>query len=325
MDLMVGVDLGGTFTKFGLVTIDGKLIAEDVIKTDSSQKYSEFFEYLNKKIELLHSSEAPLATLKGIGVGAPSGNYLTGQIENASNLAWPDSIPVASLFSKLSGLPVAVTNDANATAFGEMKYGVAKNVDNFISLTLGTGLGCGIVINRKVVIGSNGHAGEFGHAIAIEHGRLCGCGRNGCLETYASAPGLLKTLLEQLAETEIESVFRDRSEQDITAQDITTVASAGDQLSIEVFNRTGEILGRKLADTVAFLNPSLIVLSGGLANAGNLILEPTRKYLDENLLDVFKGTVTVKLSEMKKKNAAIFGAAAMMWEQKMSQSDAQYA
>lgn len=325
MDLMVGVDLGGTFTKFGLVTIDGKLIAEDVIKTDTSLKYSVFFEYLNEKIKLLHSVKAPLATLKGIGVGAPSGNYLTGQIENASNLAWPDSIPVASLFSKLSGLSVAVTNDANATAYGEMKYGVAKSVDNFISLTLGTGLGCGIVINRKVVTGSNGHAGELGHAIAIDHGRPCGCGRNGCLETYVSAPGLLKTLLEQLAETEIDSVFRDRPEQDITAQDITNVASAGDQLSVEVFNRTGEILGRKLADTVAFLNPSLIVLSGGLANAGNLILEPTRKYLDENLLDVFKGTVTVKLSEMKKKNAAIFGAAAMMWEQKMSRSDAQYA
>lgn len=324
MNLMVGVDLGGTFTKFGLVTEEGELIAENVIQTDTSLKYSVFFEQLFENIKGLHSVEAPLASLKGIGIGAPSGNYLTGQIENASNLAWPHSIPVAKLLSELSSLPVAVTNDANAAALGEMRYGVAKNVDNFISLTLGTGLGCGIVINGKMVAGNNGHAGELGHTVAIENGRLCGCGRQGCLETYASAPGLRKTLLEQLSESRIESVFRRRDAESITAKDITEQARAGDKLSLEAFNRTGEILGRKLADAVAFLNPSLIVISGGLANAGNLILEPTRFNLERNLLGIFKGTVSVKLSEMTKKNAAILGAAAMMWEQDTSLSDAQY-
>lgn len=324
MDLMVGVDLGGTFTKFGLVTEEGELIAENVTPTDTSLQYSVFFEQLYRKIEQLHTSEAPLASLKGIGIGAPSGNYLTGQIENASNLAWPKSIPVAKLLSGFSGLPVAVTNDANAAALGEMKYGVARNVDNFISLTLGTGLGCGVVINGKMVAGNNGHAGELGHTIAVENGRKCGCGRYGCLETYASAPGLRNTLLQKLAESQAESVFRNRIAEKITAQDITKAASAGDQLSLDAFNRTGEILGRKLADTVAFLNPALIVISGGLANAGKLILEPTQTHLEKNLLYIFQGTVSVKLSEMSKKNAAILGAAAMMWEQDAFLSDAQY-
>jgi len=274
MDLMIGVDLGGTYTKFGLVNEKGELIAENYVKTDTSVTYTAFFEYLISQIKLLHTDTAPLSKLQGIGIGAPSGNSLTGHIENASNLAWAESIPVAKLVAKYSNLPVAVTNDANAAALGEMKYGVAKNVDNFISLTLGTGLGCGIVINGKLVTGQNGHAGELGHTIAVDNGRPCGCGRKGCLETYASAPGLRQTLLQLLIESGQKSVFSNVNPDDISAKDITSEAAAGDKLALLAFNRTGEILGRKLADTVALLNPSLIVISGGLANSGNLILEP---------------------------------------------------
>lgn len=325
MNLMIGVDLGGTYTKFGLVTEQGELIAENFIETDSSVPYEVFFARLHDEIEKLKNRFAVSSKIKGIGIGAPSGNYLSGKIENASNLNWPDYIPVAKMMADHSGLPVAVTNDANAAALGEMRYGIAKGVDNFISLTLGTGLGSGIVINGKLVNGQNGHAGELGHTIAVANGRACGCGRNGCLETYASAPGLLRTLLEQMHSSDIPSVFRNRDHSLITAKDITREAAKGDELSLAAFNRTGQVLGEKLVDAVAFLNPSLIVLSGGLANSGSLILEPTQEHFEKNLLEIFKGTVSIQLSEMTKKNAAILGAAAMMWEQDLSVLNTQYA
>lgn len=325
MNLMIGVDLGGTYTKFGLVTEQGDLIAENFIETDSTVPYEVFFSQLHDEIVNLRSTFAANSKIMGIGIGAPSGNYLSGKIENASNLDWPDYIPVAKMMADHSGLPVAVTNDANAAALGEMKYGIAKGVDNFISLTLGTGLGSGIVIDGKLVNGHNGHAGELGHIIAVANGRACGCGRKGCLETYASAPGLLKTLLELKDTTEIPSVFRNRDHSAITAKDITREAAEGDQLSLAAFDKTGQVLGERLADAVAFLNPSLIVLSGGLANSGSLILNPTKEYFEKNLLEIFKGTVSIQLSKMSKKNAAILGAAAMMWEKGLSVSNAQYA
>lgn len=325
MNLMIGVDLGGTYTKFGLVTEEGKLIAENFIETDSGVSYPVFFERLHEEIIKLKNNSAYSSKVKGIGIGAPSGNFLSGKIENASNLKWPDFIPVAKIMADYSGLPVAVTNDANAAALGEMRYGIAKSVNNFISLTLGTGLGSGIVIDRKLVNGQNGHAGELGHTIAVTGGRICGCGRKGCLETYASAPGLLKTLLELLSTTETDSVFRTENRNTITAKHITREAANGDILSLAAFDKTGQILGEKLADAVAILNPSLIVLSGGLANSGSLILEPTKYHFERNLLEIFKGTVAIELSEMSKKNAAILGAAAMMWEQDLSILNAQYA
>lgn len=325
MNLMIGVDLGGTYTKFGLVTEEGELIAENFIETDSSVPHPVFFARLHDEIEILKSKHAVGASVKGLGIGAPSGNYLTGKIENASNLNWPDNIPVARLMANHSGLPVAVTNDANAAALGEMKYGVAKGVDNFISLTLGTGLGSGIVIDGKIVNGQNGHAGELGHTIAVIDGRACGCGRKGCLETYASAPGLVNSLLEIMESSETESVFRNMDPSSITSKDITREAMNGDRICLAAYEKTGKILGENLADAVAFLNPSLIVLSGGLANAGNYLLNPTRTHFEKNLLDIFKGSVTIQLSEMSKKNAAILGAAAMMWEQDLSMLGAQYA
>lgn len=325
MNLMTGVDLGGTFTKFGLVTEDGELIAENFIETDSGISYPVFFEKLYDEIVKLKNTHAYTSKLVGIGIGAPSGNYLSGKIENASNLNWPDFIPVAKLMAGFSRLPVAVTNDANATALGEMRYGIAKGVSNFISLTLGTGLGSGIVSDGRLIYGQNGHAGELGHTIAVKGGRACGCGRKGCLETYASAPGLLNTLIEFLESTNTESVFRNKGISTITAKDITREAANGDKLSLAAFEKTGQILGEKLADAVAILNPSLIVLSGGLANSGSLILEPTKAHFQRNLLDIFKETVSIELSEMTKKNAAILGAAAMMWEQDLSILNTQYA
>jgi len=325
MNLMIGVDLGGTYTKFGLVTEEGELIAENRIETDSGIPYNVFFARLHSEIESLISSYALGSKVLGIGIGAPSGNYLSGKIESASNLSWPDFIPVAKIMADYSGLPVAVTNDANAAALGEMRYGIAKGVNDFISLTLGTGLGSGIVVDGKLVNGHNGHAGELGHTIAVAGGRVCGCGRDGCLETYASAPGLLKTLIELLQSTHTESVFRDYDYSQITALDITSEASKGDKLSLAAFSETGRILGENLADVVAFLNPSLIVLSGGLANSGSLILEPTQKHFEKNLLDIFKGTVSLRLSAISKKNAAILGAAAMMWEQDLAILNTNYA
>lgn len=325
MNLMIGVDLGGTYTKFGLVTEQGELIAENFIETDSSVPYEVFFARLHDEIERLKNRYAFSSKIKGIGIGAPSGNYLSGKIENASNLNWPDYIPVAKMMADHSGLPVAITNDANAAALGEMRYGIAKGVDNFISLTLGTGLGSGIVIDGKLVNGQNGHAGELGHMITVANGRACGCGRKGCLETYASAPGLLKTLFELMHFSETDSVFRKRDHTSITAKDITREAAKGDQLSLDAFDKTGEVLGEKLADVVALLNPSMIVLSGGLANSGSLILKPTQEHFEKHLLALFKGTVSIQLSEMSKKNAAILGAAAMMWEQDLSVLKTQYA
>lgn len=324
MDVMIGVDLGGTYTKFGLVNEKGELIAENSIKTDTSVNYTIFFERLFDEIKKMQHGNGYDSELKGIGVGAPSGNYLSGKIENASNLSWPNSIPVAKVLSEYSGLPVAVTNDANATAFGEMKFGIAKNVMNFISLTLGTGLGCGIVANGRLVTGHDGHAGELGHTIAVVDGRSCGCGRNGCLETYASASGIVRTLHYYLEKTDLPSIFREADNRKISAKEITEAARDGDEMSIEVINKTGQVLGKKLADTAALLSPSLIVLSGGLANSGSLILEPTRKYFENSLLEIYKNTISIEISEMSKKNAAILGAAAMMWEQDFSNLNVQY-
>lgn len=322
---MIGVDLGGTYTKFGLVTEEGELIAENFIETDSSVPHPVFFARLHEEIDILKNKHAMGGTVKGIGIGAPSGNYLTGKIENASNLKWPDNIPLAKLMANHSGLPVAVTNDANAAALGEMKYGVAKGVENFISLTLGTGLGSGIVINGKLVNGQNGHAGELGHTIAVVDGRECGCGRKGCLETYASAPGVVNSLIEIMEASEMESVFRNMDSSSITAKDITREATNGDRLCLAAFEKTGKILGENLADAVAFLNPSLIVLSGGLANAGDHLLKPTRTHFEKNLLNIFEGTVKIKVSEMSRKNAAILGAAALIWEQDLTLLGTQYA
>ncbi len=313
MDVIAGVDLGGTYTKFGLVNKKGELLVDDSIRTDTSLPCKDFFENLCDRIALLKKEIPKPLVIRGIGLGAPAANYISGEIESASNLDWPDKIPVASFIHSYTELPVAISNDANAAAVGEMMFGIAQGAKNFISVTLGTGLGSGIVVNEELLTGVNGHAGELGHTVAVDNGRSCSCGKEGCLETYASAPGILKTVYELLASTKIDSRFRNL-ENDITPIAITEAARDGDPLALEAFDRTGKILGNKLADTVALLNPELIILSGGLAKSGELILQPTKKYMDLALINIYKGTVEIKLSEMSKKNAAILGAAAFMWQ-----------
>lgn len=313
MDVIAGVDVGGTYTKFGLVNRNGDLLVDDFTKTDTSLSSQDFFENLCDRIALLKKEVDDSLVIKGIGLGAPSANYISGDIESASNLSWPATIPVASFLQSYTKLPVTISNDANAAAMGEMMFGIAKGAKNFISVTLGTGLGSGIVVNGDLLTGVTGHAGELGHTMAVENGRPCSCGKSGCLETYASAPGILKTVYELLSTSKIKSRFRNL-ENDITPISITKAAQNGDPLALKAFDKTGKVLGRKLADTVTLLNPELIVLSGGLAKSGDLILQPTKDYMEESLINIYKGTVDVRLSEMSKKNAALLGAAAFMWK-----------
>lgn len=310
---VVGIDLGGTCTKFGFVTRTGELLASDAIPTDSEISYQTFFNRLYDHVESLKETLNEPITLKGIGVGAPTGNYFTGTIDDASNLDWPEAVPVTDILSSLTNIPVVLTNDANAATMGEMLYGVGQRLENFISLTLGTGLGSGIVLNNQLIIGQNGHAGEIGHTTVFYNGRLCKCGRRGCLETYVSAPGLIKTVQELAGTTDLESELRDLSMSELSAKKITRAAHNDDPLALKAFEFTGRILGLKLADVIAYINPEAIVLTGGLSKAGSLIVNPTKKHMEDQLLDIFKGQVDILLSALTEKNAAILGAAAFMW------------
>lgn len=312
MDLVAGVDLGATQTKFGLVNRNGELLAFDSIPTDSSVGFEEFFLSLSNKIKQLTIPKNRDLNILGVGVGAPAGNQSMGTIDSASNLNWPDKLPVAKLLETYFNLPVFISNDANAAAIGELMFGLAKGKKNFFSVTLGTGLGCGIVLDGKIVLGKDGHAGELGHVTAIPEGRLCTCGRKGCLETYASATGIVRTVLEYGDDKmKSSSLFPFRNNLD--AKKITDEARNGDPLALQAFDDTGKYLGRQLADTVLLLNPELIILSGGLIKSGEFIRKPTERYMNEHLLPVFKGTVELKLSEISNKKTAILGAAALLW------------
>lgn len=312
---VVGIDLGGTCTKFGLVTRKGDLLAADAIPTDSDLSYQDFFKQLYDRIGSLEQNLDENIDLKGIGIGAPTGNYFLGAIENASNLNWSGQVPVTKILESYSGLPTVLTNDANAAAVGEMLYGAAEGMENFISVTMGTGLGCGLVANGKLLMGNNGHAGEIGHSTVFFDGRSCSCGRKGCLETYVSAPGLLQTVRELLDKSELESCLQNVEPTDLDAREITEAALQNDALALEAFEFTGKILGLKLADVVAYLDPKVIVLTGGLANAGSLILDPTKKYMEDQVLSVFKNKIEIVLSTLTEKNAAILGAAAFSWNE----------
>lgn len=314
MELVAGIDLGGTDTKFGLVSREGKLFAFQSIPTNSDVDYKTFFKTLRNHIIELLKSLGHGYDLVGVSVGAPTGSQRDGTIENASNLNWPRELPVANILTALFNLPVTVSNDANAAAVGEMLFGVARGKQNFLCVTLGTGLGSGVVIDGRLILGAGGHAGEMGHVTVANEGRACGCGRKGCLETYASATGIVRTANELLDSGEYESsVLSFFDNGPLTAKKITNAAKEGDPLALRAFEITGRILGKELANAVALLNPELIVLAGGLSRSKELILEPTRKYMEENLLNIYKGTVDLKLSEISGKNTAILGAAAFMW------------
>ena len=314
---VIGIDIGGTNTVFGIVDARGMVVASSSIKT---QKHSNIEDYINELYtETMRLVDANDATDKihGIGIGAPNANYFTGIIEDGVNLPWPTPIPLAKLVSEKFGIPVAITNDANAAAIGEMTYGAARGLKDFIMITLGTGVGSGIVINGQLVYGHDGFAGELGHTIVKRNnGRLCGCGRTGCLEAYCSATGVARTAREFLEIRKDESMLRELPIEDITSKDVFDAANAGDQLAKDVFEYTGTLLGETFCDFTVFSSPQAIILFGGLAKSGEMLLKPLRNAMDKNMMGIFKGKVRVLHSELKEADAAVLGASALGWEAK---------
>ena len=298
---VLGIDIGGTNTVFGIVDARGVVLASSSIKT---QKHADFDDYLDELhtevIRLLEANDA-LDKILGIGIGAPNANYYTGTIEGKVNLPWPSPLPLAQIVSEKFGIPVAITNDANAAAIGEMTYGAARGLRDFIMITLGTGVGSGIVINGQLVYGHDGFAGELGHTIIRRNnGRLCGCGRTGCLEAYCSATGVARTAREFLEIREDESLLRELPIDAITSKDVYDAAIKGDKLAKEIFEYTGNILGEAFADFTVFSSPEAIILFGGLAKSGDLLMRPLRESMEKNMLHIFKGKVKVIPSELKR-------------------------
>ena len=313
---VVGIDVGGQTTKLGVVDARGAVLAQTVIRTDTYTDIAPYISELAVALNKVIADAGVEGKVKGIGVGAPNGNYYTGTIENAVNLSWggTQTIEFSKLLSEaMNGLPVALTNDANAAAVGEMAYGAAKGMKNFIMITLGTGVGSGIVINGDVVYGHDGFAGELGHVAAVRNnGRTCNCGKTGCLETYASATGVARTAREWLELSNEPSVLRNLD--NISSKDVYEAAQEGDALALKIFEFTGKILGRSFADFIAFSAPEAIVLFGGLARAKEYLLKPIEDAMNANVLPLWKGKVKIVFSQLKESDAAILGASALAWE-----------
>ena len=309
------MDIGGTNTVFGIVDQRGNVLATDSIKTQAYAKIEDYVDAVCEKLLPLIESMGGVEKIKGMGVGAPNGNFYNGTIEFAPNLPWKGVIPLAALFEEKIGVPTALTNDANAAAIGEMTYGAARGMKDFIMITLGTGVGSGIVINGQLVYGHDGFAGELGHVVVRrENGRLCGCGRKGCLETYCSATGVARTAREFLVARPEPSLLREIPAEEIVSKDVYDAAVKGDKLAQDIFEFTGRILGEALADFIAFSSPEAIVLFGGLAKSGDYIMKPIKKALDENILKIFEGKTKLLVSELKDADAAVLGASALGWE-----------
>lgn len=313
---VVGIDIGGQTTKMGIVDTRGQVLAQTVIRTDTYTDVNLYIDELAAALEKIITESDSEGKIRGIGVGAPNANYYTGNIENAVNIVWggSTSIPFAKLLSeKTGGLPVALTNDANAAAVGEMTYGAARGMKNFIMITLGTGVGSGIVINGEVVYGHDGFAGELGHTCAVRsNGRLCNCGKTGCLETYTSATGVARTAREWLEMSDEPSSLR--SLDTITSKDVYDAAKDGDKLALKIFDFTGKMLGRSFADFVAFSAPEAIVLFGGLARAKDFLYQPMMDSMNANLLPLWRDKIKIVFSQLKESDAAILGASALAWE-----------
>ena len=303
MKYALGIDIGGTNTVVGLVDKEGNVLGTDSVKTQSFPVLEEYVKTVSKLAkDLIAKNNVSIDDIVGLGIGAPNANYYTGNIEMAPNLPWKqDKVPLAKMFREELNIPVTITNDANAAALGEKMYGVAKDMDNFIMITLGTGVGSGIVINGQLVYGHDGFAGELGHVIIERNGRLCGCGRRGCLETYCSATGIVRTAKE-------------RNTPFLTSKDIYDAAVKGDETAIDIFKETGTRLGRALADMVVFSSPEAFVLFGGLAKAGDFIVKYTKEAMEESIMPIFKGKVKILLSTMKDADAAVLGASALAWQ-----------
>ena len=320
---VVGIDIGGQTSKIGVVAHDGSIAGRRVMRTDVyGTDATAFVSDLAFNVkELLGECGDPL--IEGVGVGAPNANYYTGCIEDAPNINWASgiSVPLAQMLSNsLGGVKVSLTNDANAAAIGEMAYGAARGMKDFIVITLGTGLGSGIVSGGQLIYGHDGHAGELGHVcIDHDHGRLCGCGKTGCLEAYASSTGVARTAKEWLQARQEPSLLRGVGH--INSKAVYDVAMQGDALSLEIFQYTGTILGRALADFVAFSSPEAIILFGGLARAGELLRKPTLEAMESNLMDIWKGKIKILFSTLPESDAAILGASALGWNNLLSNND----
>ena len=312
---VVGIDVGGQTTKIGVVDSMGTVLAQTVIRTDTYTEIAPYIAELAEAVNKVIKDSGKEDKIRGVGVGAPNGNYYTGTIENAPNLLWGrQKVEFAKLLSEaMGGIPVAPTNDANAAAVGEMTYGAAKGMKNFIMITLGTGVGSGIVINGEVLYGHDGFAGELGHTSAVRNnGRTCGCGKTGCLETYASATGVARTAREWLELSDEPSVLRSLDK--IASKDVYDAAKEGDKLALKIFDFTGRILGRSFADFIAFSAPEAIVLFGGLARAKEFLTAPIEEAMNENVLPLWKNKVKLVFSQLKESDAAILGASALAWE-----------
>lgn len=313
---VIGLDLGGTNSVFGIVDSRGDIKVTTAIKT---QGYDNVEDYVDASVEALHviiEQVGGIDKIKAMGIGAPNGNYYKGTIEFAPNLAWGHSgiVPLADMFSKKLGIPVALTNDANAAAIGEMAYGVARGMKNFIVITLGTGVGSGIVVNGQLVYGSDGFAGELGHVIVKENGRSCGCGRCGCLEAYCSATGVARTARELLEKTDEPSLLRDLDPEKITSLDVSIAAEKGDKLALEIYEFTGRLLGEACANFAAFCSPEAFIFFGGLTKAGDLIMGPIKKAYDETVLKIYKDKAKFLISSLEGSSAAVLGASAVGWD-----------
>ena len=315
-DLVIGIDIGGQTSKCGIVDARGTVLAQTVIRSDDTTDANVFIASLAEALNRIISEAGAEDRIRGIGVGAPNGNYYTGTIEYAPNLKWGGAkvLPFAKLLQEqMNGIPVSLTNDANAAAVGEMTYGAARGMKNFIMITLGTGVGSGIVIDGNVVYGHDGFAGELGHTCAIRHnGRVCGCGKTGCLEAYCSATGVARTAREWLEMTDEPSELRSLDK--ITSKDVYDAAKDGDKLALKIFEYTGRILGEKLADFIEFSAPEAIVLFGGLARSKEFLTQPILEAMNANVLPLWRNKVKLVYSSLKESDAAILGASALAWE-----------
>ena len=316
---VIGLDLGGTNAVFGIVDQRGDIKATTAIKTQQYDTAESFIEAAVCALQPIIEQVGGMEKIKAMGIGAPNGNYYKGTIEIAPNIKWAHDcvVPLAQLFSeKLDNIPVAVTNDANAAAIGEMVYGVARGMKNFIVITLGTGVGSGIVVNGQLVYGCDGFAGELGHITMVrgEEGRVCGCGRKGCLETYCSATGVARTAREMLAKSDRPSLLREIKPEDITSLDVSIAAGKGDELAKEIYEFTGHMLGEACADFATFCSPEAFIFFGGMAKAGELIFDPIKKAYNEHVMPVYKGKAQFLVSGLDGASAAVLGASAIGWE-----------
>ena len=311
--VVLGIDIGGTNTKFGYVDRTGKCLVSSSMPTNAHQPADLFFGRLQQESKLLFGNLNEGYELIGIGIGAPNANYYKGTIEHPPNLSW-DFVDVRAELGRYYDIPLAITNDANAAALGEMLFGAAQGMKDFIVITLGTGLGSGIVANGELIYGADGFAGEIGHTIVDPDGRQCGCGKRGCLETYCSATGLCRTVQELICNTTDPSELRNVSYSDLTAQMVSEAAMRGDKLAKQAFELCGHILGLKLSDSVAHLSPEAIIFFGGMASAGDLIFEPTRRSLEAHLFPIFRNKVQILPSRLVEGSAAVLGASALIWK-----------